>query len=85
MVDVHAKDLQAGIPDKLKTSTRLPTVADGHGAAIAVLQLMSRAATAIPPEALVDAYIAAGGGKSRHHRTRHGDERRRTRPSGAPR
>ena len=65
MVDVHAKDLQAGIPAKLRAAKPLPRVSDGQQAAIALLRLMQRTAARIPPEALVDAYIAAGGGKSR--------------------
>ncbi len=65
MVDVHARDLQAGIPGALRAARRLPTVPDGHGAAVTILHLMDRTARAIPPAALVDAYIAAGGGKSK--------------------
>ncbi len=65
MIDAHAKDLQAAIPAVLRRAKPAPRVANGQQAATAILRLMQRAATAIPPEALVDAYIAAGGGKSR--------------------
>ena len=65
MVNLHAPDLQARIPDKLASAKKLPRVNDGHAAAVAILHLMSRAQEAIPPEALVDAYIEAGGGKSK--------------------
>ncbi len=65
MVDQHATDLLQGIPARLRKAKHLPNVADGHGAALAVLQLMDRTARRIPPEAVVDAYIQAGGGKSK--------------------
>jgi hypothetical protein len=65
MVDDHADDLAQGIAAALQSFEALPLVASGHDAALATLQLMDRAAKAIPPRALVDAYIAAGGGTSR--------------------
>lgn len=65
MVDDHAADLLAGIPQALKAVAPLPPVASGQAAAVAVVALMDRAAQRIPPKALVDAYVQAGGGKGR--------------------
>lgn len=65
MVNLHAADLQAGIPAALRAAQHLPLVRTGQETAMAVLQLMDRTAQAIPPQALVDTYIRAGGGKSR--------------------
>ena len=65
MVDDRAKELLAGIPAALAKIQKLPLVTTGQGAATAILQLMDRTQRAIPPKSLVDAYLAAGGGKSR--------------------
>ena len=65
MVDLHAPDLQRMIPVKLKAAQAVPLVGSGQAAATAILELMDRTAKTIPPEAIVDAYIKAGGGKSK--------------------
>ena len=64
MIDAHAADLHA-MMSREPAHQALPMVAGGQAAAQAILALMDRTARTIPPKALVDAYIAAGGGKSR--------------------
>jgi hypothetical protein len=64
MVDHHATALLAKIQNELPLVARPAQVKTGHGAAVAVVRLMDRTAQQIDPTALVNAFIATGGGKS---------------------
>jgi hypothetical protein len=63
MIDAKSKDLLAKL-GALTANPPMPAIGDGHDAALAIVRLMDRAATRIPPKALVDTYADAGGGKS---------------------
>ena len=60
MLDRYDEEISAGMQQQVDTiSGTLPTT--GAKAAMEIIQLMKRCAEEIPPPALVDAYIAAGG------------------------
>jgi hypothetical protein len=65
MIDHHATEIVAGLQTLLPTLPTLPKVTSGHEAAVAVVDLMDRTATAVNPTALVTAYAATPGGASR--------------------
>lgn len=59
MLDRYDADISAGMAQINTITGALPTA--GPEAAMEVVKLMDRVATAIPPADLVDAYVAAGG------------------------
>ncbi len=61
MIDRFSEQIVAGIPKQLGHGPALPAISSGRDAAMAIVRLMDRSATAIPPTDLVDTYIAAGG------------------------
>ncbi len=65
MIDNHAPQLLPKLRAALSTPAPLPHVANGQGAAVALVRLMDRTATTIPPVKLIEAYIATGGGQSK--------------------
>ncbi len=56
MLDQKGAELLEGIAQRLKGVKALADVKGGHGAAVAVIELMRSTFTAIPPEQLVQAY-----------------------------
>ena len=65
MIDHQALAVLDGFRNKLPGTAHPGFVDDGHGAAVATVELMDRAAGHVDPEALVDAYAATPGGKSK--------------------
>jgi hypothetical protein len=72
MIDNHAKDDEQGNPgvlthlrESLTSIARPPVVSSGQEAAVAIVQLMDRAASEIDPAELTTAFINAGGGHSK--------------------
>lgn len=65
MIDHQAENIVNGLRVVLPTTVQPPVVGSGQEAAVAVVKLMARAAEAVNPGELVDAYAATGGGKSR--------------------
>jgi hypothetical protein len=72
MIDNHAKDDEQGNPGvlshlraSLTSIARPPVVSSGQEAAVAIVQLMDRAANEIDPAELTAAFINAGGGHSK--------------------
>lgn len=66
MLDDWAVELHAGMARAVAAGLPLhPLAANGQAAAVATVELMSRAATSVSLADLIDTYIAAGGGKSR--------------------
>jgi hypothetical protein len=65
MIDHQAQALLAGFVDALSNTPRPDFAADGHGAAVATVELMDRAAQNVDPERLVDTYADTDGGKSK--------------------
>jgi hypothetical protein len=65
MIDRYASDIVEGLT-KLSTKKpkKLPAIGSGHDAGMAIIRLMDRSAKRIPPRALVDTYIEAGGTKT---------------------
>jgi len=61
MIDRKSTELVEGIRALLPTwNGNLPPITSGHAAAKAVIHLMDRSATRLPPLDIVEAYIAAG-------------------------
>ncbi|MBB3964924.1 S1/P1 Nuclease [Rhizobium metallidurans] len=58
LFDLIGKDLK-------KSRGKADLLPDGQAVAVSIFQLMDRTTRALPPVDIVDAYIAAGGGKSR--------------------
>ena len=50
---------------ELPVTSHPPFVTSGHGSAVAIVELMDRAAGRVDPAALVDTYAATPGGKSK--------------------
>ena len=65
MIDHQALAVLDGFRNELPGTAHPGFVDDGHGAAVATVELMDRAAGHVDPEALVDAYAATPGGKSK--------------------
>jgi hypothetical protein len=65
MIDHQADNVVQGLHTVLPATSQPPLVSNGQEVAVAVVQLMARAAAAVDPEELVDAYVATGGGKSK--------------------
>ena len=65
MVDHQASAILTGFLQELPNTPRPTLVTSGHGAAVATVELMVRAAQKVDPRALVDAYAATPGGKSK--------------------
>ena len=64
MVDRKAKLIVEGLQAAMATAgSPLRPIADGHDAALAIIELMDRVATAIEPRTLVQTYVDAGGKK----------------------
>lgn len=61
MIDRYSEEIVQGIPQKLAALPALQPITTGQEAAIAIIELMDRTAQTIPPHALVDAYVDAGG------------------------
>ena len=64
MIDHHATEIVAGLQAALPGTPRPAAVTTGQQAAVAVVQLMDRAAKAVDPSALVNAYLTTPGGSS---------------------
>lgn len=65
MIDRYSEEIVQGIQAKLQRGRgRALRIETGHDAAAEIVKLMDRTAKKIPPKALVDAYIAAGGTKT---------------------
>jgi hypothetical protein len=58
MVDYHVPEIMSGVDGILAGGNPLPLVAGGHGAAVAVAQLMARTFAAVQPAEIVDAFVA---------------------------
>jgi len=65
MVDHQAAAILDGFRQELPNTARPQNVNSGHGAAVATVELMDRAARNVNPVELVDAYAATPGGKSK--------------------
>jgi hypothetical protein len=66
MIDRHARDLFAAIDAVLaQPGDPLAPIAEGHDAAVAIVALMDRTAATLPPDTIIDKYIALGQGSSR--------------------
>jgi hypothetical protein len=65
MVDHQAQAILDGFRQRLPMTPHPPFVASGHGAAVATVELMDRAAAAVDPLDLVDTYAGTQGGKSK--------------------
>ena len=66
MIDAHATQLFELIEAVLaQPGRRLPRVASGHDAAVAIVKLMDRTARTLPPTTLLDTYIRLGAGTSK--------------------
>ncbi|HEX5110847.1 MAG TPA: hypothetical protein VFV95_20490 [Vicinamibacterales bacterium] len=65
MVDHQAKAILEGFRRELPVTSHPPFVTSGHGSAVAIVELMDRAAGRVDPAALVDTYAATPGGKSK--------------------
>jgi hypothetical protein len=57
MVDHQAESILEGFQEELPGTTRPASVSSGHGAAVAIVELMARAAENVDPLKLVDAYF----------------------------
>lgn len=62
MVAAYAQDILDGIPNV--SGGKVPLVKDGNAMAYAILELMDQSATTLAPMRILDAYEAAGAGKS---------------------
>lgn len=65
MVDTHTPEIMAGVDKALAKSAKLPAVADGHDAAVAVVDLVQKTFDTIAPKDIVDAFLAVKGQKPR--------------------
>jgi hypothetical protein len=65
MIDHHATEIVAGLQAALPGTPRPTAVTTGQQAAVAVVELMDRAAKAVDPTALVNTYAATPGGSSK--------------------
>jgi hypothetical protein len=65
MIDHHADKILPLMTADLATLARPPLVTTGREAAVAIVHLMDRAAQAIDPSTLTNAYAATPGGKSK--------------------
>ena len=65
MIDHQAEAIVAGFGRELPNTDRPAFIDSGHAAAVATIELMDRAARNVDPVALVDAYAATSGGKSK--------------------
>lgn len=66
MVDNASEALLEGIRQALAADgSQRNLVEDGHGAAVAIVELMDRTATKVAPSKLVYTHLSTGGGKSR--------------------
>jgi hypothetical protein len=65
MVDHQAQAILTGFIEELPNTARPDLVDSGQSAARATIELMARAAENVDPLALVDAYAATPGGKSK--------------------
>jgi hypothetical protein len=64
MIDRKSVTLLAGLKTEVSQLDALPLVANGHEAAVAIVELMERSAVRLPPTVLINEYIGLGGGKS---------------------
>jgi hypothetical protein len=58
MVDTHTPEILDGVDTLLGKSAKLPAVAGGHDAAVAVVDLMQKTFDTINPKDIVDAFLA---------------------------
>jgi hypothetical protein len=65
MIDHQAPAILQGYAQQLPATVHPPFVTSGHGAAVATVELMDRAARAVDPVKLVDTYAGTQGGKSK--------------------
>ena len=61
MIDRKSAEMLEGLEAAAKGSAKLVAIGDGKAAALEIVKLMDRAATALPPSFLIDTYIHAGG------------------------
>jgi hypothetical protein len=65
MIDHRADEIVERLPGVVAATSQPPGVSNGQQAALAIVQLMARAAAAVDPGELVDAYAVTGDGKSK--------------------
>ena len=58
MVNNHVADIMVGVANKIAKKGPLPTIKGGHGAAVAVVQLMKDTFDTIQPKDIVDEFVA---------------------------
>ena len=58
MVNNHVADIMVGVGNKIAKKGPLPTIKGGHGAAVAVVQLMKDTFDTIQPKDIVDEFVA---------------------------
>jgi hypothetical protein len=63
MVDRHVPEIVAGVASVVASATKPPLVTGGHGAAVAVVELMQKTFAAVAPADLIDQYVKTDGTK----------------------
>jgi hypothetical protein len=63
MVDGHVPEIVAGVASVVDSATKPPLVTGGHGAAVAIVELMQKTFAAIAPADLIDEYVRTEGSK----------------------